>query len=756
MKNFSFAEALTNLNADALLQDLLAFGGEQPACLKEAQCFLLAGGAAHAAILAELQKQGLLPLEMSAPINDIDIFIPATGQQIEAAKKRKSKVSTLTVMEKEESVDSYRNVFTTDVTRYSVVTTDREGLFNLVYAKAGHWNNRFCENTNDAMQVLQNFDLNCTQVGIYANQKEKQCKLIFTPAYAKFLRTRQLEVEDVHTPFHTAIRFFTKLQELPGIYGNVPATMQLLCTRIAEANASREFLEAQTGFVTNHQYANIRRLRAKSYAGFAYALKVEKVRKQMSEYFHIPIGVLCIPNDIFTLTPKTDVNVRMQQEMQRDYLQEVMDRARRGSQFGFRLQPEHLLVPNKQFVAWHRADTGYYGKIACAQIKKALENADRAEALAIELEGAGYLEQQVSSKDLDSLNKLLREHKALKYMFVPYSFEQKVNLSKAIARSVAVHGKRCIGILESGGFADIAFLQEKLHNLAEEYETFETFLLDYFKREIEKLGKNSLVRTYLPKGFMLDGYEVIELVNALELLDEGTRQKHCVGGYATAVARKQVQIYSLRKYKEDGSINPHETITVSLNCRELPRVPMTIVGDKPQRKDNPNGKLYMRLFLQQEYGLQNRHTTDEETNVVAKLELLMQFMCADEIPDAVTTKLLSLRKFAQDYEEFKTFLRDSLNKGIKKLRKNSFLRPHLPKRTAPNDCEEGQWDIFWRALRCWRDLRNSVLNGNLLYSSVLNNNLIRAEKAWNRLIGKKETTRNAVNSQYVFEDDFPF
>ena len=606
--------------ASQVLEIIVAEAGEKLNEARGGRCGILIGGGAVNWAIHKLMGLALPPL------NDIDVFLEATPTMVAEVKSRKKTLSPLTFSKTDEVADGYGAVLTNPSGRHSLIATAREGLINYVYCAAAQPLREFCRNRDSAMFTLQSFDLNCTQVGIYVS-KEGEVELIWTQAYEKFLQTRQVEVEDIYTPLHTAIRYLTKLKEMPNVFGNIPATMALLSLRLAEVQEFAGYLAEKPGdFCIPGQIKYARMLRSMCHAGKGYAAKLEKVRDQLGEYFDIPLD-LCKDSAVFSMTPKQSAWITVQEDL-------------KIAPIGMRPARERALQDSSLIVAWNRANRGYFTKVACEQIKRVLQNPDRIECNEIRTRGTAYFERQVSFKDLDSLNKLLSGHRGLASMFAGKTLEKKVWLAKAIMQAVNIHGQMSIGLLESA-----MFLEKELEDAlasAVSSEQFTKDLVAFVAKQIKLLGTSDLYKKMLPKGYSLDGYSVVDLNNSLDLMDEGARQKHCVGGYGSVVGRGSMFIVSLRKFK-DKAINPQETLTVAFTISKVGKNAKyySPFAEVPPRANQ--GKQYEFVNIAQSKGLQNRELTPEENATVSKLFNAVQAKRAG-FPSFVASALLHLAK----------------------------------------------------------------------------------------------------------------
>lgn len=166
--------------------------------------------------------------------NDVDCFAPAAGHHFESTEVR-SRVKTVQMADVVGEVD-YEQINARVVPRYRVLSSSRMDKLNLVqideYAR-----NKPIELT---ASILRSFDFNCVQVGIDLVER----KLVWTPAFERFLATRQIEVESTHTPAHTAIRLAKKLGELENVYVDQDRVFRTLAgaimrLKVAEAHTER-------------------------------------------------------------------------------------------------------------------------------------------------------------------------------------------------------------------------------------------------------------------------------------------------------------------------------------------------------------------------------------------------------------------------------------------------------------------------------------------------------------------------------------
>ena len=196
--------ALSKLNGRSIVQELSKY-------INLPASGLVAGQALASIVMARLG------ISAKGPINDVDVFMSTTtsyrAKQMEEEDKEKQmkRKSVLATHTTESSMIIYENDYALNMREtikhgYKILTTRKEGMLNEVaYEKISS-----DEHISEARSLIDGFDLNCTQIAINPSTGE----LTWTPQFALFLVTYQLEIETASTPFHTATRYFRKKQEL--------------------------------------------------------------------------------------------------------------------------------------------------------------------------------------------------------------------------------------------------------------------------------------------------------------------------------------------------------------------------------------------------------------------------------------------------------------------------------------------------------------------------------------------------------------
>lgn len=134
-----------------------------------------------------------------AVVNDIDIFI------YKGKPESEDFVFTNFNINKTEKVihETYAglNISYDRTISHVILNSRREDILNFIdiYAEK-----------NEPQSILDSFDINCCQVGYLLEED----KFFYTNGFVKFLETGKLELNNLHTPAHSAIRLAKKADEL--------------------------------------------------------------------------------------------------------------------------------------------------------------------------------------------------------------------------------------------------------------------------------------------------------------------------------------------------------------------------------------------------------------------------------------------------------------------------------------------------------------------------------------------------------------
>lgn len=175
-------------------------------------------GQSVASALSELYGDG-----KGVVYNDVDVFRkykPSDSRpqgedwDFPSVSRSKRAIDTCSFLSMEISQD-YHELSVTMEKSYRVLRTTRKDMLNEV----------ICSFEGGSLErFLRTFDMNAVQVGVKLETRE----LFWTSDYERFLRSRELSIVQLHTPFHSLIRYFRKRQELEGITGNDERMLELI------------------------------------------------------------------------------------------------------------------------------------------------------------------------------------------------------------------------------------------------------------------------------------------------------------------------------------------------------------------------------------------------------------------------------------------------------------------------------------------------------------------------------------------------
>lgn len=499
---------------------------------------IFVAGQAVASALSELYGVG-----QCVAYNDVDAFV-----MDEKAARTRQILTTLEFEQNQFSIE-YGHLSVESTSVYDVRKTSRTEMLNEVVCRPGMNFARYP--VQSARAFLQSFDLNCVQVGVRLSDET----LVWSRAFAEFLRTRQMLVMNVKTPVHTAIRWFRKKAELAGIYGHDEQAMQLLAA-MTERYISRMNTESL-------RYK--RALQAQTQFGPQYAAKAQAVGAQLAPYFE-----LCSVQHeshrksiaLSTLVPRAGVDSRL---LEGDI--------------------EDSLLP-----LYARALQGHWRQPVCRRVLELIGRPrDHLARMSVLVHGMAVVASTRSNAHLDQMDLVYRRHPGLAVVLRLLDAEQQRAFLPALANLAREKGLWAYGVFER-------LSAERCQELGEvDANTMAHSVVRIFEAqcsEMERLAAQGAKRAgELGRLVAADygGFRFRLLSTFQALAEEGERLHHCVAGYFSAVAEGDTRIVALRKPRAEDSL------TMEL-CRAK----------------------YGRWCMQQLRGLQNRKATDEERRIALR------------------------------------------------------------------------------------------------------------------------------------------
>lgn len=384
--------------------------------------------------------------------------------------------------------------------RYRLAKTEREGMLNRVYCTF--------KNSDYAADVIASFDLNCVQVGIQLETG----KLIWSRHYEEFLRTGQLDIVNLSTPTQSIIRYFTKLKELEGLYGDSERLIELVAMSMQGTSQDGTFISSTSAMTTAF--------------GDRYKKKFDGVESDLQPYFSLTSEKIHDIN-VYQLSPRFEVDKAALSTIRdlnlRHYHLPTLSKILHGKlRNAHKERLEHLLrIPAK--------------KMRNAKHEENFRNATPYDTLVSYLwkHGESEFKSNMSCSEFDQLAKFLTEHTRMTRYFHDVKPLEQLNRLKQIRHQVRTRGKWVVGALE-----------------IRDHDSFECdhWTADYLNEILddeERVQKSIQIAPILPSG-VSEGYQLKELCNGIELLTEGSEMHHCVGGYGRMLVDGKSRIFSVR------------------------------------------------------------------------------------------------------------------------------------------------------------------------------------------------------------------
>lgn len=160
------------------------------------------GFVAGQAVASLIYKE--LSLNLNEPINDVDVFVKREDGANPFAQCRKEFFGNMVSHEYRGSGGEF--AFSSTYNRfYQIVRSfykeDDENVNIVEFSSTTH---------NPNQKIIDSFDFNCCSVGFDIETE----MFYFSTGFIDFVKTKQLRVQSVHTPFHSWLRLNKKIQDL--------------------------------------------------------------------------------------------------------------------------------------------------------------------------------------------------------------------------------------------------------------------------------------------------------------------------------------------------------------------------------------------------------------------------------------------------------------------------------------------------------------------------------------------------------------
>lgn len=384
------------------------------------------------------------------------------------------------------------------ITLFRISDVSYKGLLNIIKIK--NYNESFDVTPH---QILESFDLNLVKVGVSLADR----KLYWTLDFDFFVRTGQMEVTTPNSVFHTVCRATKKMAEMPWLYTNQELNFKtlLLPQAVYKQFHNKEFspyekfgkkyLELYNKHPVLQDLFDIKKIENKK--------KEDKVELYTCSY----------KDEFLSAIDKSEIETHVKLLSDNFQASQVYMGA---------------MALSKQLVNRMYLRKGKHYEYA----RKIITPVTPYSHSQVELLDQVYLDGQVQSEWSERIDKLIKKHKSLSYLFTGYSLDIQTKIYNNIKKLESEFGEYVIGLLETNTFtAEDLINFTVLHTHIQKYHSEQSLPFENF--------------IPLP-SYKHGDVQITDLKSKLEISAEGAEMHHCVGGYADSVKVGRVRILSLR------------------------------------------------------------------------------------------------------------------------------------------------------------------------------------------------------------------
>lgn len=514
-------------------------------------------------------------------INDIDVY-----------KQTKEKISndwypsTFINEEGLEIVnDSYGRVFVAeDGARMKVLGHSRKGIFNIInYHYENYTKLSVPTPTEKNLVILQGFDLNCCKAGLDLEKEE----IIYTPEFVDYLRTKQLKVVHPCAPIQTTIRIYRKMKDL-NCYCDVEHEMKFLTIAIKNVNSGQ-----MSKYIGPETYAKYEKCKdfVDKYFKLREPKNSEEIPYSLKDKYYIgnkrnPDIKIWVFDTLmnFNIIEETSTINRLKRVW---YLLYTYKKGSEQDRINKIFYKNFFLGKEKEDL-WCRTD--YDQKDENGEYVKLPYYSSTRYTHSMILTKKDYHKCDFDLKHVDYVDNFTKEHYGMQ-MFLRNcnTLMEQYELIKFIKSLANKEGNWIIGALENST-TQLTTMRDGNNNLFMNIIGKEVIikLVEKYKKE----NSETLTEAIDLSGFEYKGC-VKELVAKLQLIEEGSKMGHCVGGYSGVVADGKSRIFHIEC---DGIGSTVEIGTPSTSYR--------VLGDDPHIPTN-RGKRYIDKKIVEVYQPEN-------------------------------------------------------------------------------------------------------------------------------------------------------
>lgn len=445
-----------------------------------------------------------------ARYNDVDHFV--------AEREDEATMGGLGVGVSHEAVQDYGQVVLSSRARYWVQRSQQEGMVNrvdvvLASNQAGVFDSDE-SHLQAGRELIDGFDFNSVQAGVDLVTR----RLFWSPEFAQFIQTRQLEVVSMHTPAHTAVRVLKKLEEQPDLWCDLPRVMAGLAGAIDLAMLREQKGEGAVVF-------------CRTLLGPAIAARARRYQAKLAPFFEL-IEVERVRHDV----EGSPITVRYTT-----------------------LKPKSLPADDFMSVAavWPQPLYAQLTRLfmrPAKPLRKAKVHAlfgpsgeGARDAIAVIAGTCGFehvIERAASPRQIEDAFRFIRSHPRLSAWLVAVarSWDELQSTIQWVRLLAKQEGLASIGVLETAivpSMAEIPHYEERLRLMHATYKDR--------REEIARIP----TRARELDNTSIGGVFVRQLLTGLDLLEEGSQMRHCVGGYTHSLSDPRIVLLSLRGDPQD-------------------------------------------------------------------------------------------------------------------------------------------------------------------------------------------------------------
>lgn len=384
-----------------------------------------------------------------AVINDIDVYIFDKKITLDESEIKKTQhYISKDLLQFEDYRGDYRSMYvSTDF--YSIDKVSNDGILNNIWYNAS----KACPET-----ILQSFDLNCCQVGYNIDED----KFYYTKEFKRFLETGNIEVTNLGSPAHTAIRLVKKKYELKAKYNNIEMDMIEFCIGRNTKNEN-DIFGIISGYKYGHNFVDSNKFRFRD----RYANMFNKYKSDLSSRFILENDIDC--QDWISKEKGENINIwRLSRVSSDDKFKEATNINR---SIDFIYYVKNIFGKEERYNIWNLLYKIFDLKLSYTE----------------------YVDVNISKEDLSLLSKLIKISPNTITFLRGYTLSKQIGIVKKIFDKYKLDPIIGISILETYRITDNIDLDDDFQILLLELSVRKNILSDPKNKVINILGPDDII-----------------------------------------------------------------------------------------------------------------------------------------------------------------------------------------------------------------------------------------------------------------------